>query len=163
MAKSEVVEVGTISKADLIRLAQRSTDRKYTHEEMGEAYNAICSAIEQSLMNGNTVVLPGIGRLVPIIRPGGVGRNPSTGEDVEYGDRLGLAFKINTPFKLALRSVDIKSLGTGGTVKSGDKAGSQNETRNSGGTSRRGASVAGKGSSSSGNKPSATTRPSRTR
>lgn len=163
MAKSEVVEVGTISKADLIRLAQRSTDRKTTHEEMNDAYTALCSAIEQSLMNGNTVIIPGIGRLIPIIRPGGVGRNPSTGETIEYGDRLGLSFKINVPFKLALREVDIKSLGTGNAGKSGNKAGSQAAAGNGGGKTGRGTSVAGKGSGTASSKPTASTRPTRSR
>ena len=161
MAKSEAVHIGSINKSDLIRLAQRSTDRKTTFDDMSDAFNAIFAAIEQSLTNGNTVILPGIGRLVPIIRPGGVGRNPATGETIEYDDRLGLAFKINTPFKLALREVDIKSLGTGGTGVQTDAAGQKVESGKGGANAGLRKAVAGKGSSGSANKQTASTRPSR--
>lgn len=142
MAKSEAVEVGTIGKADLVRLAQQKTETKLNFDIMNDAYSGVCDAIVECLMNGNTVILQGVGRLIPIVRPGGEGRNPSTGDTITYEDRLALKFQVNTNLKLAMRSVDIKSLGTGGTGKRADKAGQAETSGRGGSTAGRGKAVA---------------------
>lgn len=129
MAKSEQVEnTTTIGKVDLVRLACKKTEQRLSFDVVSDAYAGLCEAINDCLMNGNTVIIQGIGRFVPIIRPGGEGRNPGTGETIEYGDRLGLKFQVNTNLKLAMREVDIKSLGEGTDSKPVDKGGSKSST-----------------------------------
>ena len=161
MAKSEAVEVGTIGKADLVRLAQQKTETKLNHDIMSDAYSGICEALVECFMNGNTVILQGVGRLIPIVRPGGEGRNPSTGETITYEDRLALKFQVNTNLKLAMREVDIKSLGTGGTGKRADKAGQAETSGRGGSTAGRGKAVAGKVGGAASGKQAASARTSR--
>ena len=163
MAKSENVEVGTIGKVDLVRLAAKKTENRLSFDVMSDAYASLCEAIDDCLMNGNTVIIQGIGRLIPIIRPGGEGRNPGTGETIAYDDRLGLKFQVNTNLKLAMREVDIKSLGTGKDSKQMDKAGSKAETGRGGRTAGRGAPVAGEGNRRPSRDSAPATRPSRRR
>ena len=163
MAKSEAVEVGTIGKADLVRLAQQKTETKLNYDIMSDAYSGICEALVECFMNGNTVILQGVGRLIPIVRPGGEGRNPSTGETITYEDRLALKFQVNTNLKLAMRSVDIKSLGTGAAGKHTDQAGQANATGRGGRSAGRSEAVAGKVGGAAPDKQAASTRAARRR
>lgn len=162
MAKSEKVDMGTIGKVDLVRMASKKTEQRLSFDTTSDAYTAICEAINECLMNGNTVILQGIGRLIPIIRPGGEGRNPGTGEAITYEDRLGLKFDVNTNLKLAMREVDIKRLGTGSGGKQVDKAGSKAEAGRGGRTAGR-AEAPATGRRPSRGEPAPAARPSRRR
>lgn len=129
MAKREAIDSTTIGKVDLMRLAVKECSIKLSYDEMAAAFEAITKATEDSLMNGNTVILGGIGRLVPVIKPAGEARNPGTGKMVKVPDRLMLTFSVNSNFKLAMREVDTKSLGDSGSGKSGDKERSSASSR----------------------------------
>lgn len=164
MAKSEAVEVATtIGKVDLVRLACKKTQQRLSHDVVSDAYSAVCDALVDCLMNGNTVTLQGVGRLIPIIRPGGEGRNPGTGESITYEDRLGVKFQVNTNLKLAMRDVDIKSLGTGAAGKHTDQAGQANATGRGGRSAGRSEAVAGKVGGAAPDKQAASTRAARRR
>lgn len=163
MAKSEQASTGTIGKVDLIRMACKKAERRISFDEMSDAYTAILDSLVECFHNGNTVVLQNVGRFIPIIRPGGEGRNPSTGETITYGDRLGLKFNINANLKVTLRQVDIKSLGTGAAGVDSNEKGSSNKTGRGGSTEGRGKAVAGESRRSNSGQSAASSRPARRR
>ena len=161
MAKSEDASVGTIGKVELIRMACKKAERRISFDEMSDAYIAILDSLVECFHNGNTVVLQNVGRFIPIIRPGGAGRNPSTGETITYDDRLGLKFDINANLKMTLRQVDIKSLGTGATGEHSNKAGSAQTAGRGGSSQGRGKAVAGESRRSNSGQQATASRPSR--
>lgn len=120
---SEKLEIGTVGKTDLVRAARKKLkDFDLTHDHMADAYDAFMEAVREAVLNGETVLFQGIGRLIPIVRPAGEARNPTTGKKVKVDARLAVKFAVNTNLKLACREVDIKSLGNSGDSKPADKA-----------------------------------------
>ena len=162
MAKSEQ-NIATIGKADLIRMACKKAERRISFDEMSDAYNAIVDSLLECFHNGNPVVIQSIGRFIPSIRPGGEGRNPSTGESISYPDRLGLKFALNANLKMTLREVDIKSLGTGSAGVNGNEKGSEGKAGRGSSTEGRGKAVAGESRRSGSGQSAAASRPARRR
>lgn len=69
-----------MNKADLINEIANSTG--LTKTKAGEAINAMISAIETSLSNGNKVTLVGFGTWETSKRQARKGRNPLTGAEI---------------------------------------------------------------------------------
>jgi DNA-binding protein HU-beta len=68
-------------KKDLVRAVARETGQKKS--QAAANVDAVFTAIQRQLMNGNEVIIPGFGSFRVAARPARQGRNPWTGEAIE--------------------------------------------------------------------------------
>lgn len=79
--------------------------RKITKKFAGEAVDAVITAIENALVNGDNVKLTSFGNFELRERSGRTGRNPQTGEALEIAGRTAPAFKPAKALKEAVKDV----------------------------------------------------------
>jgi DNA-binding protein HU-beta len=97
-----------ITKVDMVRAATHLSKIGLPYAQMTDAYDAIFGTIGDFIKEGHEVTIPGVGRLLPIIKQAGTSRNPATGETVDVPDRVMLKFRVNANFKMQLRELDPK-------------------------------------------------------
>ena len=83
-----------MNKADLINEIANSTG--LTKTKAGEAINAMISAIETSLSNGNKVTLVGFGTWETSKRQARKGRNPLTGAEIDIPAKTVARFRAGS-------------------------------------------------------------------
>lgn len=89
-----------LTKADLVAaIAEEANASQKTVEEVLKAQADICS---DSLREGVSLTLPGLGVLKPTRREARMGRNPQTGESLEIAAQNGVGFKAAKSLKDAL-------------------------------------------------------------
>ena len=89
-----------MNKNDLIdAMAQRAG---ITKKDAGEAFAALTEAITDALRRGDKVSIPGFGNFESRHREARMGRNPSTGEQVQIKASNRPSFKAAKAFKDAL-------------------------------------------------------------
>lgn len=101
--------MSNIGKEALVKAASKKTD--VSSRYMKVAYECICEAIREQVIEGNVVSLEGLGRFIPSVKDAHSARNPLTGEAVEVPARLMVKFSVNNNLKLALREVDVDTIG----------------------------------------------------
>jgi DNA-binding protein HU-beta len=97
-----------ITKVEMVRAAAHLSKIGLPYAQMIDAYDALFGTIGDFIKEGHEVAIPGVGRLLPIIKQAGTSRNPATGETVDVPDRVMLKFRVNANFKLQLRELDPK-------------------------------------------------------
>lgn len=90
-----------VRKQELVRNVAEAT--KQSDAVSSQAVNAVFSAIEQSLANGDEVTISGFGSFKVVERSARQGRNPHTGEPMTIGARKSPVFRPGTQLK---RSVE---------------------------------------------------------
>lgn len=106
--KIEKIETayGTLPKQELIKRSVALSPAKISIEQTKIFFDAICSAIRESIKNGDSVVLPEVGTLLALDRPKRTGRNPATGETVDVDPNMHLKFKVSPKMKADLKAID---------------------------------------------------------
>jgi len=93
--------VATINKTELAKAVAEDTG--LTNGQAKEAIEATLEQIENALMSGNEVSLPGFGKLAISQRSARQGRNPQTGETIEIKASRVPRFQASAPLKAALK------------------------------------------------------------
>lgn len=90
-----------MNKAQLIAaVAQKSG---LTTEDAGKALAAFTETVEEALVSGERVQLPGFGTFEAVWRPERDGRNPATGESIRIPESRSPKFKPGRALKAALK------------------------------------------------------------
>ena len=92
-----------MNKADLIRAAAAKDD-SLTQGDVAKSLDAILASIEDSLCNGDPVMLIGFGTFEVRHRSARTGRNPQTGESIQIAASSNAAFKAGSKLKQRLNS-----------------------------------------------------------
>jgi len=95
--KAEVVET-------LKTLLEEKAECKVTKKAVGEVVDALSEAIKNELVNGNEVVLPGIGKLVVVETAARTGFNPQKQEKIEIPASRKVKLKVSKTLKEAVKS-----------------------------------------------------------
>jgi nucleoid DNA-binding protein len=94
--------VATINKTELAKAVAEDTG--LTNGQAKEAIEATLEQIENALMSGNEVSLPGFGKFAISQRSARQGRNPQTGETIEIKASRVPRFQASAPLKAALKN-----------------------------------------------------------
>lgn len=87
-------------KQELVRAVAEAT--KQSDTVSNQAVNAVFSAIEDSLSQGDEVTISGFGSFKVVERSARQGRNPQTGEPMTIGARKSPVFRPGTQLKRAV-------------------------------------------------------------
>ena len=87
-------------KQDLVRAVAEQT--RTSESQASAAVNAVFSAIQQAMANGDEVTISGFGSFRVVERAAREGRNPQTGEAMTIGARRSPAFRPGTGLKRAV-------------------------------------------------------------
>lgn len=87
-------------KQDLVRAVSEATGQ--SESASSKAVNAVFSAIEESLSNGDEVTISGFGSFKVVERAARQGRNPQTGEEMTIRARKSPVFRPGTQLKRAV-------------------------------------------------------------
>lgn len=87
-------------KQELVRAVADATKQNDTVST--QAVNAVFSAIEDSLSQGDEVTISGFGSFKVVERSARQGRNPQTGEPMTIGARKSPVFRPGTQLKRAV-------------------------------------------------------------
>ncbi len=87
-------------KQELVRAVADATKQNDTVST--QAVNAVFSAIEHSLSEGDEVTISGFGSFKVVERSARQGRNPQTGEPMTIGARKSPVFRPGTQLKRAV-------------------------------------------------------------
>ncbi len=87
-------------KQELVRAVADATQQNDTVST--QAVNAVFSAIEDSLSQGDEVTISGFGSFKVVERSARQGRNPQTGEPMTIGARKSPVFRPGTQLKRAV-------------------------------------------------------------
>jgi DNA-binding protein HU-beta len=90
----------TVRKQELVRAVAEAT--KQSDTVSNQAVNAVFSAIEDSLSQGDEVTISGFGSFKVVERSARQGRNPQTGEPMTIGARKSPVFRPGTQLKRAV-------------------------------------------------------------
>lgn len=93
--------MATINKTELAKAVAEDTG--LTNGQAKEAIEATLEQIENALMSGNEVSLPGFGKFAISQRSARQGRNPQTGETIEIKASRVPRFQASAPLKAALK------------------------------------------------------------
>lgn len=89
-----------MNKTELIAaVAERSGHTKHDTAIM---MDTVFTVIEESLLNGSEVKVPGFGKFAVKHREARVGKDPRTGEEKEFPDKTVAVFRPAKPLKDAL-------------------------------------------------------------
>ena len=94
--------MATINKTELARAVAEDTG--LTNGQAKEAIEATLEQIENALMTGDEVRLPGFGKFAISHRSARQGRNPQTGEIMEIQATRVPRFQPSAPLKAAIKS-----------------------------------------------------------
>lgn len=76
-----------------------------TREQVNSVGRSLLEVVQQEVVAGNEVVIPGWGKFSPVVRAARIARNPSRpGEMVNVPERRGVRFKAGKSFKNALNT-----------------------------------------------------------
>jgi len=89
-----------VRKQELVRAVADATQQNDTVST--QAVNAVFSAIEDSLSQGDEVTISGFGSFKVVERSARQGRNPQTGEPMTIGARKSPVFRPGTQLKRAV-------------------------------------------------------------
>jgi len=89
-----------VRKQELVRAVAEAT--KQSDTVSNQAVNAVFSAIEDSLSQGDEVTISGFGSFKVVERSARQGRNPQTGEPMTIGARKSPVFRPGTQLKRAV-------------------------------------------------------------
>ena len=93
-----------MNKTELIAaVAERSGHTKHDTAIM---MDAVFTVIEESLLNGSEVKVPGFGKFAVKHREARVGKDPRTGEEKEFPAKTVAVFRPAKPLKHALNDCD---------------------------------------------------------
>ena len=87
-------------KQDLVRAVAEATGQ--SESASSKAVNAVFSAIEESLSNGDEVTISGFGSFKVVERAARQGRNPQTGEEMTIRARKSPVFRPGTQLQRAV-------------------------------------------------------------
>ncbi|MBA2247234.1 MAG: HU family DNA-binding protein [Chloroflexia bacterium] len=90
----------SVRKQELVRAVADATQQNDTVST--QAVNAVFSAIEDSLSQGDEVTISGFGSFKVVERSARQGRNPQTGEPMTIGARKSPVFRPGTQLKRAV-------------------------------------------------------------
>ena len=88
-----------MNKAELITAIADGEGIKYPKTVVAGVLEALETAATKALTSGDEVVLPGIGKLVPMKKAARTARNPRTGESVEKPATTVVKFRVATSLK----------------------------------------------------------------
>lgn len=97
---ADIMEGITVRKQELVRAVADATKQNDTVST--QAVNAVFSAIEDSLSQGDEVTISGFGSFKVVERSARQGRNPQTGEPMTIGARKSPVFRPGTQLKRAV-------------------------------------------------------------
>ena len=81
-----------MNKNDLLNVISENAD--ITKKTADSALAALAAAVTQAIRAGESVVLPGIGKLSPKVRPARVGRNPQTGAAINLAAKTSVKLTV---------------------------------------------------------------------
>jgi DNA-binding protein HU-beta len=90
-----------VTKADLVATLTQNGLSAATARQI---LDALSERIAGALAAGDTVILPGVGRLDPIDKPERAGRNPATGEAITIAARRQVKFKPSVELREQLQA-----------------------------------------------------------
>lgn len=105
MAINKTALAVEVQKLLTVEATETDKGRKITKKFATEAVDAVLTAIENALKNGDNVKLVGFGNFELRERSGRTGRNPQTGESLEIAGRTAPAFKPSKALKDAVKDV----------------------------------------------------------
>ncbi len=76
-----------------------------TKAQAARAWESASAAIATELLQNNSVIIPGVGVLKPIVRPARLGRNPQNGEEIEIPERPGLKISASKNYIAAKQQI----------------------------------------------------------
>lgn len=88
-----------MNKAELIAAIADGEGTKYSKAVVASVLEKLETVTTGALTSGNEVVLPGIGKLVPVKKAARTARNPRTGESVEKPATTVVKFRVATSLK----------------------------------------------------------------
>lgn len=101
-----------IRKTELVEMTHKKLNEgkhgyyeRTTQEEVKEVIDTFFDVIEQSLLDGEDVMLTGIGKFSNKITKERVGRNPQTGEEIIVAPRRVIKCKVAKSLNDAIREV----------------------------------------------------------
>lgn len=100
MSRGVIAKGVDVRKQELVRAVADAT--KQSDSVSTQAVNAVFSAIEDSLSNGDEVTISGFGSFKVVERSARQGRNPQTGEPMTIGARKSPVFRPGTQLKRAV-------------------------------------------------------------
>lgn len=89
-----------VRKQDLVRAVAQATEQ--SESASTKAVNAVFTAIEEALANGDEVTISGFGSFKVVERAAREGRNPQTGEQMTIAARKSPVFRPGTQLKRAV-------------------------------------------------------------
>lgn len=90
----------SVRKQDLVRVVAEASGQ--SESASGSAVNAMFSAIENALKEGDEVTISGFGSFKVVERSSRQGRNPQTGEPMTIAARKSPVFRPGTQLKRAV-------------------------------------------------------------
>lgn len=93
-----------MNKKELAHKVAEVVGFEITKKEAEEFVNATLEAIEESLVKGEDVKLVGFGNFEIRERAARIGRNPSTGEEIEIPASKCVGFKVGKKLKDAVKN-----------------------------------------------------------
>ena len=88
-----------MNKSELVRVIRDELEGEITLSQIEAVLDALGDAVSERLKNGETVALPGIGKLEAQDRPARNGRNPRTGESLVIPARRNVRLKVGKPLQ----------------------------------------------------------------
>lgn len=89
-----------ITKSGLVE--QYAQKHNSTKKDAAEIIDNVFNLLQDNFIEGNDVELQNIGTLKIKERPARMGRNPKTGEPMQFTDSKSIVFKINSGLKKKL-------------------------------------------------------------
>ncbi|MDL2314352.1 HU family DNA-binding protein [Desulfovibrio sp. OttesenSCG-928-C14] len=90
-----------MKKTDLVRQVSRQSE--LTLEQSRQLLDCVFGSIKRALLNGDSAVLPGLGKLSLARTEARVGRNPRTGQNVDIPAGKRALFRTSPSFRAELR------------------------------------------------------------
>ena len=94
-----------IRKGDFIRIV--SDLSKYHNYEVEDVLGAFFYALKQAMLNGDDVILEGVGKTFNYIQPARTIRHPVTGEVKEYPAVHKVKFEVSPSLKAQLKKKEV--------------------------------------------------------
>ncbi len=94
----EVLSRHDFSKA-ITEKIKGKTSKRITIDDVTTIICAIQEVVEDQLMAGKKVRLPGLGDFSGLVKPEGEGRDPRTGETIKLSERMAVKFKVSRTLK----------------------------------------------------------------